>query len=309
MPRNVLLLVNRGKPEVCAALPEVRALIRRHGRLVGELDADGAPIEPSVSDQAELVVVLGGDGTLLGQARRCVGLGLPMLGVNFGKLGFLAEFDLASLRSQAAGLFDAQALLVQDRPVLRVTVHPHGPGEATAQAASVGHPHGPAADLARTLAFNDAVVTAGPPYRMIQLALRLDGHAGPRVLGDGLIVSTSAGSTAYNAAAGGPIVAPDVSAMAITPIAAQSLSFRPVVVSGETTLEIVLERVNETTNGGTTLVLDGQVPTRLHAGQRVLIRRHTAPVRFVRNPLGSFWSTLINKMRWAAPPVERIGDV
>lgn len=300
MPRNVLLLVNRGKPEVVGALTEVRALVARHGRMVAELGADQQPITPEQAAGVDLVMVMGGDGTLLSQARRCVPLGLPMLGVNFGKLGFMAEFDLPSLRAQAASLFDGSALVVQDRPVLRVTVHPFRPDAAIAS-----EPHDEPSDLGRTLALNDAVVTAGPPYRMIQLAMRIDGHPGPRIMGDGLIISTAMGSTAYNASAGGPIVAPEVSAMAITPIAPQSLSFRPVVVSGESAVEILLERANETSSGGTTLVLDGQLSTRLHAGQSVLIRRHPTPIRFVRNTRGSYWATLIDKMRWAAPPAVR----
>lgn len=321
MARGVLLLVNRSKPDVVAALDEVRRLITAHGRLVSELDADNTPLPSHKAAGAELIVVLGGDGTLLGQSRRCVALGLPMLGVNFGKLGFMAEFDMSSLRDHAASLFGRGPLVVQDRPMLRVSVTPHN-GRTIDVTSPTGVPsHGPGqgqhgcgesedVTLYRTLALNDAVVTAGPPYRMITLDLRIDGHQGPQVTGDGIVVSTPIGSTAYNAALGGPIISPGVSAMVVTPMAAQSLSFRPVVVPASSTIEIVLNRVNDQPGvaglgGGTSLVLDGQVATRLNQGQTIVIRQHARAVQFIRNPNSNYWSTLIHKMKWATPTAGR----
>lgn len=302
MPRSVLLLVNRDKPDVVAALPEVCTLIARRGRVVAELDMADTPLAASHAAGANLIVVLGGDGTLMSQSRRCVHLGLPMLGVNLGKLGFMAEFDLQALREQADGLFGDEPLHVQDRPMLRAHVSP-----------SPECPLPSATDesvLARTLAMNDIVITAGPPYRMISLSIKIDGVPGPTITGDGLIVSTPIGSTAYNASAGGAIISPDVQAMAMTPLAAQSLAARPVVIPASSTIELRLERVNDDPEiqglgGGTSLVLDGQIATRLHLGQTILIRQHMRPARFVRNPRGSYWTTLISKLRWGAPPVVR----
>ncbi len=293
MGRTVLLLVNRAKPDVLAALAEVRSLINAHGRVAAELDANGREISVAEAKGADLIVVLGGDGTLMGQSRRCVHLGLPMLGVNLGKLGFMAEFDLPALRLQAKALFDGSPLHVQDRPMLRATIDP---------------PLGSSPEGA--LAHNDVVITAGPPYRMIALAIKIDGTPGPSVVGDGLIVSTPIGSTAYNASAGGAIISPEVQAMALTPMAAHSLAFRPVVVPATSVIEITLERVNDDPSipglaGGTALVLDGQVASRVRAGQRITIRRDTRSARFVRNPHSSYWTTLISKLRWGAPPVTR----
>jgi NAD+ kinase len=228
----------------------------------------------------------------------------------------MAEFDLPALREQSRALFGGSPLILQDRPMLRCTVH--GPRDRSTEQP---RPRDTSA-LAATLALNDAVVTAGPPYHMISLSLRIDGHPGPTVAGDGLIVSTPIGSTAYNVSAGGPIVAPDVGAMAITPIAAHSLSFRPVIVGGGSTIELIMETVNSGAarrgrgkakagerraagGGGTSLVLDGQVTARLEQHDRVLIRRFEHAVKFVRNPRGSYWATLINKMRWATPPATR----
>jgi NAD+ kinase len=289
MPRRVLLLTNREKPDVVSSLEEVRRLIGQTGQIVGELDASDQPLTQNTWD-AEVVVVLGGDGTLLSQSKRCLALGLPMLGVNLGKLGFMAEFDLPALRAQSAALFDGRPLVLQDRPTLEVTVIDGGAVRA------VG------------LALNDAVVTAGPPFRMISLSMSIDGHEGPSVSGDGLIISTPLGSTAYNVSAGGAIVSPDVDAMTITPIAAHSLAFRPIVVGGSSTIELEMLEVNTpATSGGmgTSLVLDGQPWIGLHKGQKVKVRTHGIPVRFVHNAHGNYWRTLIQKMHWAAQPRMR----
>lgn len=304
MGRSIILLANRSKPDVRAALDEVRRLIQSHGRIAADLDAsqDAAAqlhAASSVGRDADLVVVLGGDGTLLAQSRRCVSLGLPMLGVNLGRLGFMAEFDVESLRDQAASLFGGSELSLQDRPLLDVTVA----GRPT--------PHTPSPVRFQGLALNDVVVTAGPPFRMISISLSIDGEEGPSVSGDGLIISTPTGSTAYNVSAGGSIVAPEVDALAITPIAAHSLAFRPIIVSGKSEIDLVMTRVNSRSSpasgsnsheSGTTLVLDGQATTPLQVQDRVRIRKHPQPVRFVRNTRGSYWKTLVQKLHWAAPP-------
>lgn len=298
MPRRVLLAFNHLKPDVLAALPEVRSLIAgAGGEIAAEFDTSSdRPITDAAG--ASAVVVLGGDGTLLSVARRTINLGLPLLGVNFGKLGFMAEFDLPAVRRQAQALFGGGALQLEQRELIHASVY-----------AASTHIHDDHPEDARFegLALNDAVITAGPPFRMIAMHLSIDAHVGPTVTGDGLIVSTPMGSTAYNASAGGPIISPEVAAFAITPIAPHSLSFRPVVVGASSTIAVQMLRINEggrggTGGGGTTLVLDGQVQCRLALNERLIFRRHPAAVRFVRNPRGSYWSTLIGKMQWAAPP-------
>ncbi len=302
MGRAVLLLHNADKPEVAAALPEVRQLVQRAGgRVVAE---QVALVDGPLTDGrgADLVVVLGGDGTLLTQAQRCQPLGLPMLGVNLGHVGYLAEFDMTALREQAGELFCSKPLPLVERAMLAASV---------VRASAASTPIAPCTGL------NDCVVTAGPPYRMIAIGLSIDGQPGPTVTGDGLIVATPVGSTAYNASAGGPIIAPDARALAVTPIAAHSLSFRPVVVSGRSTVELTLVRVNqrpvrESAGGiggvgseGTSLVVDGQIVARLEQGDRVTIRLAEAPLRFVKNPRSHYWQTLIRKMNWATPPQTR----
>jgi NAD+ kinase len=283
--RSVLLLVNRDKPEAVAAAGQVRELIERHARLAAELPAEIGPLVDAQG--ADMVVVLGGDGTLLSQTRRCAPLGLPMLGINLGKLGFLAEFDVPTFKEQAASLLTGARLTTREIFLLRARVW--GADGASASFEDV--------------ALNECVITAGAPFRMISIAMSIDGQAGPTIRGDGIIVSSPSGSTAYNVSAGGPIVAPDVDAMVITPIAAHSLSFRPIVVGAHARITLNLLQVNAGDGGpGTTLVLDGQVSTTVRRGDRVEIGRDPRPVRFVTNPGAGYWRTLIEKMQWAAPP-------
>lgn len=276
--------MNRSKPEAVRAAGEVRSIVERYGAWLGEADAvPGDRLEDPRAASADLLVVLGGDGTLLSQSRRCLDLGKPLLGVNFGKLGFMAGFDLAALRAGGEGLFGSGTLRVREHTLLRVEVFPAGGGEPRFSGA----------------ALNDCVVTAGPPFRMIRLGLAIDAGAGPEVSGDGIIVSTPTGSTAYNLSAGGPILAPTLDAIAVTPIAAHSLAFRPIVVEGSSVIEIEARQINA---GGTTLVLDGQVQTGLEPGERIRIARHERHVRFVTNPAAGYWPTVIDKFHWAAAP-------
>lgn len=284
MPRRILLIVNREKSDAVAAAEKVRGLIERHGVLAGEADASDADIASQASG-ADMFVILGGDGTLLGQLRRLVPLGKPMLGVNFGKLGFMAEFDMPALTRAAGGVFGDEQLAVHETPLLSVRV-----------TGLDGRPR------FESIAANDCVLTAGPPYRMIRMALSIDGNVGPTVSGDGLIVSTSTGSTAYNLSAGGPIVSPELDAIAVTPIAAHSLSFRPIVVPLSSRVNIVVTRVNNDDGHGTTLVVDGQVLSQLSEDDTVEITRHDRRAILVRNPHTSYWSTLITKLRWAETP-------
>jgi len=294
--RDVLLLLNPRKADAVDAAPVVRSLIGRFGRLVDELDAAGPFTLPA--KEFDLVVVLGGDGTLLSAARGCAKAGRPILGVNLGTVGFMAEFDLDTLKDQAEAIFGAGELRTQAAPVLRSVIR-SADGQKRASETAV----------------NEVVVTSGPPYRMISLRLEIDGKAGPRVVGDGLIVSTPTGSTAYNISAGGPIVAPGVAGNVLTPIAPHSLSFRPIVVPSSSEIMIELEETNddpswrgvESEDGhGTTVMCDGQVHHRVHKGDRIVITEDPTPIHLVQSGSVTYWQTLMGKMRWATPPRQRV---
>lgn len=282
--RSTLLVVNADKPDAGKASKELAALIKKHGNLIAQVaSADGEL--PENASKADLIVVLGGDGTLLGEGRRFAGGHAPLLGVNVGKLGFLAEFDLNAIRDQAEILFGTGDLRTRSVPLLDVEI---AMGDGTTS--FVGS------------AMNEAVVTAGPPFRVIELGIRINGTNGPAVRGDGLIVSTSLGSTAYNVSAGGPIVHPLVDATVITPIAAHSLAFRPIAVPGDSLIELDPIQINESEVGGTTLVLDGQIHRRIASDQRVRITRANRAVQLVVNESGNYWDTLVGKLHWGKQP-------
>lgn len=284
MRPRVLVLANRSRPGVVERLDETRAIVLRYGEIAAEETVDHGHVESAEPPAVawDVALLLGGDGSLLAQARRLLHTGRPIVGVNFGRLGFLAEFDWDSFRQHAAMVF-SQRPLIRERMALAVEV-------ASADGAV----------RFVSAAINDAVVAAGPPYRMIELRIAADlgGDAeGPDLVGDGVIIATPIGSTAYSVSAGGPIVHPDVEAFVLTPNAAHSLAFRPIVMSADEPLAIRVVRANE----GTTLVLDGQTTHPLREGDTVRIARHPRRLRLVGNPSSSYWRTLLDKMRWAAP--------
>jgi len=289
MPRRVLLVANHDRPEIRAVLPEFRQWLSQRAEVAGEFEAMSS--EPPPTTGVDLAVVLGGDGTLLSQARRLVNFGIPLLGVNLGRLGFLAEFDMTSLFTASPDIFSDHAeLVLHSHMLIEVHVYPAGADIEQGSAARERH-----------LALNDCVITSGPPFRMIELFLTLDGQSTPSVHGDGLIVSTPIGSTAYSVSSGGSIIEPRLDCFAITPIAAHSLAFRPLIISPRTRLTVTLERANP----GTTMVIDGQVFAALRAGDRVVIRQYARRVGFVANPGNNYWRTLTRKMHWAAAPTSK----
>lgn len=287
MPRQVLLVVNRDRPEAAASAQAVAQLIRQHGTLLAEIDSSAENLR-ELAEKAGLVVVLGGDGSILGVARRLAGLPVPMLGVNFGRLGFIAEFELHLLPEVAPELFGDTPIAARTASLLSVTAKGPDGGQTD-----------------KGVALNEAVITAGSPFRVIRLALTIDGRPGPIFHGDGLIVSAPTGSTAYNLSAGGPIMAPTVDAMIITPIAPHSLSFRPLVVPGSAMVDLHVLRANEDAECGTTLIIDGQVMTPVKTGTVVSIRRSQRTVHFAVNPRHDFWAALTSKLRWAESPRMR----
>ena len=284
MSSSVVLITNQNKPRAMAAVDEVRSLITKHGRLVAEMQSFEKYDLPD-PEQVDLVIALGGDGTILSAARQCLALGAPLLGINTGKVGFMAGFELDSFRDHA------ESLLADGK----LNIHPVTPMQGIVTR-NDGH------ILHESFAINDFVVSAGPPFRMITLDISVNNQPGPSVSGDGLIVSSPLGSTAYNVSAGGPIVSPGVNAMVVTPIAAHSLSFRPIVIPSDSDLSIKINSVNSTESSGTSLIIDGQVSFRLNEGDKLSVTAAKEQIRFVLDPQVSYWQTLLSKMHWASEP-------
>ncbi|MEO8681038.1 MAG: NAD(+)/NADH kinase [Vicinamibacterales bacterium] len=230
--------------------------------------------------EADLVLVLGGDGTLLAMADIIAqsDRDLPILGVNFGSLGFLTEVTRPEIYASLEAVLEGRATH-DTRMMLR----------ATAQRA------GGATTL---VALNDIVFTRTALSRMIELAVSVGGQFVSAVKADGLIVATPTGSTAYNLAAGGPIVHPSMNAIVLTPIAPHTLTNRPIVIPAEREVRVVMSSSNA--GNEVYVTFDGQTGFGMQEGDEVIIARAPRPLRLVRASGRSYFEVLREKLKWNA---------
>jgi NAD+ kinase len=276
---RVFLLGNPDKPEVVQPMERLRRFAAERCTVVGtELSFDG---RPAVEAGADRLFVLGGDGTLIGVARSLEQDQIPLVGVNIGKLGFLTEFSVDELMA----MFDqvlCDEQLVSHRALLEVRVIHDG----TERAAMV--------------AANDCVVHAGQPFRLIRLGVSIDADHLTEIRGDGLIVCTPLGSTAYNLSAGGPIMQAGVDAIVLTPLNPHSITHRPLIIERSAQIDIRTVSINE----GTTAIIDGQVVFPLEPGDRLSIRRFSQDLLVVSNPKYTRWHKLVTKLHWGRPVAQ-----
>ena len=229
--------------------------------------------------QVDLVLVLGGDGTLLGMAG-CIGhadVDIPILGVNFGSLGFLTEVTLPELYPSLEAAIAGTAQ-IDERLMLR---------SVTIRAGQT---------LAEHIVLNDVVVTQGTLSRVIGLSVSVSGEFMMQLKAAGLIISSPTGSTAYNLSAGGPIVHPGVDAITIAPIAPHTLTNRPVVVSASS--EIRIQPLINDSSDEVFATFDGQFGLRLQGDDVVIIRRAERPLRLVRASERNYFDVLREKLKW-----------
>ena len=229
--------------------------------------------------EADFAVVFGGDGSITSAARQLSQVNVPVIGVNLGKLGFLAEFNVGELKEFFPSLTSGKAH-IDKRMMLGCKIFSNGREKFS------------------SAAINDVFITAGPPFKMIELKMSVDGQPLAGCISDGLIISTPTGSTAYNLSAGGPILSPKMEAMVITALCPHSLSFRPIVINADSKVEVIGVRVNE----GTTVSIDGQISCKLSIGDVVRIERHKGDFLVVSNPRRTQWDTLATKLSWAEKP-------
>jgi NAD+ kinase len=286
---RLFIIANTDKPNVQPALDDLLQWLKPMAEVVG-VDTDEVTDLSQI--ETDVILVLGGDGTLLSAARRINGRSIPLMGVNFGRLGFLADFTPENIKSNLQRLIQGELPI---RPALML--------EASVLPAEVDCPATEVATIEKhrrfyATALNDAVVTAGPPFHMVELALSADSESSVSYFGDGVIISTPSGSTAYNVSAGGPILSPNVEALCVTPICPHSLTFRPLVMAADNTIVISARRVNP----GTTLFCDGQASTQLAVRERVIVRRAPHDILLVENPEAREWRTLAEKLNWAVGP-------
>lgn len=286
-PRRVLLVAHTGRDDsrevargFVKALTADGLLVRVPASEARELDLAGSgDLVEVVSDTAaasadcELVVVIGGDGTILRAAEIARPTGTPLLGINLGHVGFLAEAEYDDLESTIEAIL-ARRYTIEDRLTLDVTVHRDGEV------------------VDRTWALNEASVEKAARQRMIEVVVEVDGRPLSRWGCDGVVCATPTGSTAYNFSAGGPVVWPGVEALLMVPISAHALFARPLVVAPTSVLAVeVLAR----TEVSGVLWADGRRTVDLPPGARIEVRRGATPVRLVRLHEAPFTDRLVAK--------------
>ncbi|MBN2561191.1 MAG: NAD(+)/NADH kinase [Phycisphaerae bacterium] len=272
LPR-VFLIGNARQPRAAETFQRLSEWLRTRGILAGA-DLDGRH-ELLKEAHADYVVVLGGDGTILSAGQAMQHDQVPIVGVNLGKLGFLADFSVEELERFLDRILTDRDL-ISKRMILDVQV-------VTPAGVTFGG-----------IALNDCVIRVGSPFRMVSLTVDIDHQPVTTIVGDGLIVATPTGSTAHNMSCGGPIIQPDVNAIILTPKAPHSLTHRPVVVGSDSHVKITVVESSE----GAAVVLDGHLVRPIAGGTQVMVRKSPAVFQLVRHPHRKSWNTLVMKLKW-----------
>jgi NAD+ kinase len=233
-----------------------------------------AVVKSELPGQADLLLVLGGDGTLLSVARLVGDLGVPILGVNLGGLGFLTALTVEELFPALEAHLRGE-LVIEERMMLAARVSRQGER------------------LTEYVALNDVVIMKSAMSRIITLDVSAEGQFATGYRADGLIISTPTGSTAYCLSAGGPIVYPTMAAVVLTPICSHTLTNRPIVLPASLSIEVTLRSDQDVM-----LTLDGQVGFALKRLDTVEVRQAAARIRLLRFPQKHFFSVLRTKLKW-----------
>jgi len=278
---KLVILGDLENSQVAGAIEEFTAFAKGKAQITSAGRIEDCELQ--ILKKCDFAVVFGGDGTIISAGRSLGGSGVPIIGVNLGKLGFLAEFSVAELKELFNDITSGKAQ-IEKRMMLNCGVS------------------GGKRDKFHSSVINDVFITAGEPFRMIELRILVDSQPLAGCVSDGLVISTPTGSTAYNLSAAGPILAGKMEAMVITPICPHSLSFRSIVINAGSKVEVLGVRVNE----GTTVSIDGQVSLRLSMDDVVRVERAKSDFLIVNNPLRTQWDTLATKLGWAEKPKYKI---
>lgn len=282
-PRRVLLVAHTGRPEAIEVARDAAGRLRRAGIEVRVLapdaadlgipDAEVTDVSADAAEGCEIVMVLGGDGTILRGAEVARASRTPVLGVNLGHVGFLAESERDDLDVTIDHVVHRR-YAVEERMTLDVTVTQDG------------------IVIAQDWALNDASVEKSARERMLELVVEVDGRPLSRWGGDGIVAATPTGSTAYAFSAGGPIVWPEVEALLVVPLSAHALFARPLVVSPRSVIAVELLPRN---TGPAVLWCDGRRTEEIRPGARIEVRRGEHSVRLARLHHGPFTDRLVAK--------------
>jgi NAD+ kinase len=280
--KSVGILTKPKFPEVKATLQGVVTWLRdRHITVLLDttsaalLSEQGGIQKTQLAGQSDVLLILGGDGTILNAARLAAERSIPILGVNMGGLGFLTEVRLDNLYASLERVF-ANDFVLDERLMLQTHVHRHGE------------------TVARGIVLNDVVISKGTLARMIELKIAIQGQFVTNLRADGLIVATPTGSTAYSLSAGGPIISPAVQSLILTPISPHTLTHRPLIVPGNAEIEVTLTSKDD----GAMATLDGQVGIAMTQGDTVVIQASEHRTKLIRFPESHYYEVLREKLKW-----------
>lgn len=280
---RVAIIGKLNSPEVAASLRALRGIAEARGasvvfeRETAALLGSGLPALglDEIGASSDLAIVVGGDGTMLSAARGLVRHGVPLAGVNQGRVGFMTDIALAGMEASVGAILEGR-YTVEERSLIEAEVRR---GDAT---------------VLKTLSLNEAVIGKGSQGRLIEFALYLDGEYVYTLRADGMIVATATGSTAYALSAQGPILHPGLPAFALVPLNPHTLSARPVSVSDRSAIEIRLLRAVDARAH-----FDGFALADMQEGDRLLLARSKNAIRFVHPPGYSYFEMLREKLRWS----------
>jgi NAD+ kinase len=265
--KKISLFVKPGEGVPKKVLESLKGLLHKHAVQV---------LEGKVDKKSEALIVLGGDGTLLHVAPVAYKLGIPLLGINLGGLGFLTEFHINEMEGAIEALVKGD-FEMDKRMMLSVEI------DGTPDSLPVYH------------ALNEIVITRKALGRMISFTARADKNIITTYRGDGLIVSSPTGSTAYNLSAGGPVVHPRLDAIILTPICPFALSTRPIILPSHMEVEIGFQKTHEDVN----LIIDGQTDLELKEGSLVKIKKAAGSLDLIKTPCRDYFTILREKLGWA----------
>ncbi len=282
--KTVALIGRYKSHDVAEPLRSLADFLVDHGCTVlveRETAAQNGVLEFTMADlggigaQADLAIVLGGDGSMLSSARALAPSGVPLVGINQGRLGFMTDIALGAMLEQVGGILEG-GYMIEARTMLHAQV-------VRADQAADG-----------SLALNDVVLSKGGTARLIELIVHIDGQFVYDLRSDGLIVATPTGSTAYALSSNGPILQPNVPGLVLVPICPHTLSNRPIAVSEHCTIEITVRRAADAR-----LHVDGQPRVELTEGDKVVVRRSEHTAKLVHPAGYSYYAMLREKLHWS----------
>jgi len=280
--KRIGIIAKLSAPDVDRIVREFVKWVGRQGRevlleeeLARQIQIPDGVEKKSITEKADLIVVMGGDGTFLSVARLVMGRRIPILGVNMGGLGFLTEVTVENIYPVVEQVL-AGRYTTSERVMLAARVIRSGE------------------EIVEQEVLNDVVINKGAMARIIEMEAYVDGQDLTTFRADGLIICTPTGSTAYSLAAGGPIIYPTLGAISITPICPFMLTNRPIIVPDKCTIEIELKSKEEDVH----LTLDGQIGYGLQKEDRIEVRRAKDRIVLIESPYKNYFEVLRHKLRW-----------